>query len=234
MHMQLIHRGSLVKVLVVGILIQAAEFTWAQADQPPAEPPTGPIRVALLTYARGKTTRCFTASFLAEVDRRTTMTVDHEVQRVELSNAKLYEYPFAILAGKDMFTLTSDQRRNLRHFIQRGGFLMASPNCASHPWQSSFRRELKEVLPEAGLTKLDYNHPIFHVVDDIEALAAVSGKPDPPIYAIEYQGRVVGVFSPNGLNETDEAGEVCECCCGHEIAHAGLLKVNLLAYALTH
>jgi len=234
MYAQPIHHILLTTALAAGMLLSAAPRAWAQAEQPDDKAATDPMRIALLTYARGKTTACFAASFLAEADQRIKRNIAHEVTRVDLADSKLYDYPFAILAGEDMFTLTSDQRRNLRHFIERGGFLLASPNCASKPWQKSFQRELKQALPEAGLKKLEQDHPIFHIINDVETLTTLSGEANPPIYAIEYQGRVAGVFSPNGLNETDDAGEACECCCGHEIADAGPLKINLLAYALTH
>ena len=42
------------------------------------------------------------------------------------------------------------------------------------------------------------------------------------------------ILSPDGLNDTANAGPSCCCCGGNEIKSAKEINVNLLAYALTH
>lgn len=52
------------------------------------------------------------------------------------------------------------------------------------------------------------------------------------IEGIEIDGRLAVVFSPEGLNDTKNAGEGCCCCGGNEILNAKYVNANILAYAL--
>jgi hypothetical protein len=47
-------------------------------------------------------------------------------------------------------------------------------------------------------------------------------------------GRLVLVFSPSGLNDTDQAEEGCCCCGGEELIDAHMINANILVYVLTH
>ena len=51
---------------------------------------------------------------------------------------------------------------------------------------------------------------------------------------LTIDGRVVMVYSADGLNDTANAGGNCCCCGGNEVLNARQVNVNLLVYAVTH
>ncbi|KKK90983.1 hypothetical protein LCGC14_2717540, partial [marine sediment metagenome] len=142
-------------------------------------------------------------------------------------------YPFAVMTGEGAFSLTPAQRRNLRNYVSRGGFLVASAGCSSSAWDASFRSEIHKIFPDLKLKRLPMSHPIFHTVYDIKSL---TNKRSSSTYleALEIDKKIVLVYSKDGLNDTANAGPGCCCCGGNEIYVARQVNVNLLAYALTH
>jgi hypothetical protein len=121
----------------------------------------------------------------------------------------------------------------MRNYLEGGGFIIASAGCSSPEWQASFRRALAEVFPELQLSPLDQSHPVFHTVYDIHLLE-LKHSSEAHLEGLEIDGKIVLIFSPDGLNDTGMAGGNCCCCGGDEIRNARQMNVNLLAYALTH
>ncbi len=127
------------------------------------------------------------------------------------------------------------QRENLRDYLMHGGFIEASAGCSSEPWNQSFHREIAAIFPDIKMKTLGPNHPIFHTVYDIGSSPYHSGASHlPKVEALEIDGRVVVLWSPDGLNDTGNAGPNCCCCGGNEVGEAKKMNVNILAYALTH
>ena len=50
---------------------------------------------------------------------------------------------------------------------------------------------------------------------------------------ITLNGKIVLLYSPDGLNDSSNA-EGCCCCGGNEIQNAMEINANILAYALLH
>ena len=59
--------------------------------------------------------------------------------------------------------------------------------------------------------------------------------PDPTarLLGLEKNGKLVIVYSPHGLNDTEHS-EGCCCCGGNEISNSLEINVNILVYALCH
>jgi hypothetical protein len=203
----------------------------AAAPDPGNEP--GVVQCANLIYGQNQTSHCFSDEFLAQIQKDTNVRTNRRFFPVKLEAAELYQYPFAIMTGDGNFTLTQAQRDNLRQYLLRGGFLVASPSCSSQPFNASFRSEIARAFPDIKLQTLALDHPIFHTVHDINQLQATHGGPAPHIEALEIDGRIALIYSPDGLNDTPNAGPGCCCCGGNEIVNAKLINVNLLAYALS-
>jgi hypothetical protein len=193
----------------------------------------GTVSCANLVYGDNKTSVCFSAEFLAQISRETNVIAEPEFTQVKLESPELYQHPFAIMTGEGAFQLTTEQRENLRNYLTAGGFVVASAGCSSKPWIDSFRSEIASAFPEIKLEKIDLEHPIFHTVYDISALDCKS-REQAALEGLEIDGKIVLVFSPDGLNDTGKAGGSCCCCGGNEILNARQVNVNLLAYTLTH
>lgn len=195
----------------------------------------GTVRAANLIYGNDKTSTCFASHFLQQIEEDTHVRTEKQFAPVRLESAELYDHPFAVWTGEGSFTLTSDQRDNLREYLTSGGFIVASASCSSTKWNASFAAEMKQVFPELEMQTLSGDHPVFHTVYDITSSKYKSGESKlPRLDGLEIDGRVVLIWSPDGLNDTSNAGGNCCCCGGNEVKSAKLINVNLLAYALTH
>ena len=207
----------------------------AGATEPAALAMPGEVACANLVYGRNKTSECFADHFLRQIHEDSFISTTGAFHSVRSDDAELFGYPFAVMSGEGRFRLTDGQIENLRAYLTSGGFLVASAGCSSKQWNSSFGEAIKAVLPEAELFTLEADHPVFHTVYDItESRYRSGGTRLPELRAIELDGRVVMIWSPDGLNDTGNAGHKCCCCGGNEIKDAKRLNVNLLAYALTH
>ncbi|MEX2671340.1 MAG: DUF4159 domain-containing protein [Phycisphaeraceae bacterium] len=200
----------------------------AEPDEP------GVVRVANLIYARNKSSQCFADHFLADVEAETHVTTARSFDAVHLESEELYDFPFAIMTGEGAFTLTPDQRENLRSYLTNGGFLVASAGCSSQPWKSSFRREIARVFSDVALEPIPSDHAVFSTVYEIDELKTKRTNVTGELEGLIVDGRIVAIFSEQGLNDTANAGSNCCCCGGNEITNARQMNVNLLTYALTH
>lgn len=205
----------------------------AQDNANQTEPRFGEVQCANLIYANDKTSVCFSDAFMAQAQRDANIRTTGKFTPVKLDSPDLFEHPFAVMTGEGAFTLTDAQRRNLLNYLSRGGFIVASAGCSSREWADSFLREIKQIAPDQPLKKLEMDHAIFRTVYDIKTLTAKQGN-RPYLAGLEIDGRIVLVFTEDGLNDTGNAGPQCCCCGGNEIRNAKEVNVNLLAYALTH
>lgn len=193
----------------------------------------GVVQCANLIYGRGKSSVCFSDEFLAQIQKDTNIRTNRRFFSVKLESSELYTYPFSVMTGEGSFSLTAAQRENLRNYLNRGGFLVASAGCSSSSWDASFRAEMQAVFPQLKLKKLQMSHPIFHTLYDITSLKTKRAS-NPYLEGLEIDGKIVLVYSHEGLNDTANAGPGCCCCGGNEIKNARKINANLLVYALTH
>jgi hypothetical protein len=192
--------------------------------------PDGVVQVANLVYAGVKSSQCFADHFLVEAEKATSISTSRRFHAVKLSSQEVYDFPMLIMTGEGAFELPEAERQNLRLYIQRGGFLLASAGCSSEDWDRSLRRELAKIFPDAPLAPLEMTHPVFHTVKDIPKLTAKHGEPR-PLEGVTVNGRMGILYSQDGLNDTQHTQGCC-CCGGNEIVNSMDINVNILAYTL--
>ena len=191
------------------------------------------VRCANLIYAGTQTSRCFSDEFLSAVQRESTIATERRFKSVKLDSEELFAFPFVVMTGEKEFSLSAKERENLKKYLTRGGFLLASAGCSSKEWDRSFRREMRQVLPERKLTRIDMDHAVFKTVKTIKELKLSHGGSDPYLEGIENDGKTVVIYSSQGLNDTAHTVGCC-CCGGNEIVNSMEVNVNILVYALTH
>ncbi|QEG22468.1 DUF4159 domain-containing protein [Mariniblastus fucicola] len=196
-----------------------------------AQTTTGEVKCANLIYARNKTSVCFSSDFMDDINNKTNIRTDGKFSPVRLEDENLFDYPFSVMTGEGNFKLSQSQQESLKNYLTGGGFVVASAGCSDGSWASSCRKELNGLFPENKMKKLEMDHPIFHSFYDIKRLN--SARKD--LEGLEIDGKIVLVFSSDGLNDSDNAeDESCCCCGGNEIDNARQININLLIYALTH
>jgi len=180
-----------------------------------------------------KTSVCFADYFLGEAARITNLGIEPSFLKLKLGDDELFSTPFCVFTGTGDFKLSDKERANLRAYLQRGGFMVASPGCSDAAWVAAFRREIEGALPNEPMKTLPMTHPIFGMVHQVPQLHLEKKKGTTMLQGIELDGRLALVFSPEGLNDTDHTKGCC-CCGGNEVAESMLMNINLLVYALVY
>src|SRR5207253_3315746 len=160
--------------------------------------PNSVVQVANLIYAGVKSSHCFSDHFLVTAEQESAISTSRRFHAVKLSSDELFNFPLIIMTGEGSFELAEKERENLRSYVERGGFLLASAGCSSHEWDRSFRREMSLVFPQYPLVAVGMEHPIFHTVYEIKELQAKHGKPK-PLEGVTVGGRIGVLYSQDGL-----------------------------------
>jgi hypothetical protein len=206
----------------------------AEAKKAATTDSTLEVDCANLSYGGGKTSRCVAPVFLKEFSTKTEIPTTGKFASVNLSDAAVFDHPFCVMSGEGAFTLTEAERTQVKEYLTRGGFLLASAGCSSEEWSKSFRREIAAIFPDDPLEEIPLTHALFRTVHDIGKLDTKRRNHTAKLEGLTLDGRLAIVFSSDGLNDTASAGGNCCCCGGDEIVNARQVNVNILAYALTH
>jgi len=191
------------------------------------------VEIANLIYGNeASTSVCFASGFLDLLARETTIRPQRTPVPVEAMSVDLFGHPFAVMTGEGDFTLRDREVEYLRRYLDSGGFILASAGCSNAAWDRAFRREYARIRPDVALRRIPLEHEIFHTVFEIDHILTKRGSREVELLGIEIDGRLALVYSPQGLNDTGNAGGGCCCCGGNEIRNAKYLNANILAYAL--
>jgi len=197
----------------------------AQASDGPGEA----IECANLIYGGTKSSVCFSEEFLSAVASQTSINTARKFKPVKLAEKEVFRFPFAVMTGEGAFTLLEEERRNLKLYLEKGGFLLASAGCSSKEWGDSFVREMETIFPERKLGEVPMEHAIFRTIFDVPRLD--TKHQDSRLQGLTLGGKIVVIYSPDGLNDTATMHGCC-CCGGNEIKNSQKVNANILVYAL--
>jgi hypothetical protein len=145
----------------------AAVILIALAPEPaPAQAPTPAgareFGIARLKYGGGGDwyeDRTSLANLMRALRARTTIPVAGQQEAVvEPGAAALFQYPFVYACGHGNMKFTATEAANVRRWLDAGGFLWVDDDFGI---ETSFRREMKKVFPDAALVELPFSHPVF-------------------------------------------------------------------------
>lgn len=194
----------------------------------------GVVQCANLIYGGTHTSRCFSDEFLSVVQRKTAIPTERRFKSVKLSSKELFKFPFAMMTGEKNFLFTIKERKNLKEYLTKGGFLLASAGCSNKKFDKSFRMEIRRIFPKKKLEVIKLTHPLFRTVNKIKKLDVNHGnKTKAKLEGLTLNGKLVMVYSSHGLNDTANTKGCC-CCGGSEISNALDINVNILVYAILH
>jgi hypothetical protein len=221
-------------LVVLLLAIAALTLPMVMLQPTAAQDSKARVQVGVLKYAGNKTSKCFANGFLKTVAENTRIDVHREFVPAVLSEDTVYQFPFLIMSGEGEFKLSDDEKRILKSYLQRGGFILASAGCSSQSWADSFRELMKELFPDQPMAQLPLDHPLMRTIYQLDSLPTRRKEVAGYLEGVAIEGRLVVVFSAMGLNDTENAGGGCCCCGGNELVDAHRLNANLLAYVLTH
>lgn len=84
--------------------------------------------------------------------------INTKIATVEPGSAELFLYPFVHMTGHGNVVFSASDVVNLKNYLSAGGFLHIDDNYGMDEY---IRKEIKKIFPEASLTEIPKNHPIF-------------------------------------------------------------------------
>lgn len=99
-------------------------------------------------------------NMLKYLKQHTNIDVEVKTEEfVEAGSEKLFNYPFVYMTGHGNISFTDAEARNLRKYMQNGGFLYVDDD---YGLDHAFRREIAKVFPDEKLVELPFSHGIYH------------------------------------------------------------------------
>ena len=119
------------------------------------------------------------------------MNLDEEIAFVDVGSPDLFDFPWLHMTGHGNVVLSSSETRNLRIYLEAGGFLHISDNYGMDPY---VRREMRKVFPSVDWVELPWSHDVFHSAFDFDKglpkIHEHDGLP-PRGYGLFHEGRLV-------------------------------------------
>jgi hypothetical protein len=200
------------------------------------EPSAGDsITIARLQYEGGGDWYANASSLpnlLAAIRERTGIPVASREVNVRPLDPTLYDYPYLYMTGHGDVRFSPAERAQLREYLTSGGFLHADDN---YGLDESFREEIALIFPDAELTEIPSDHPVFHTFYDLpDGLPKIhehDGNP-PQALGVFLGGRLVVFYSyesdlGDGWEDEDVHGDAEDL---RETAFR--MGVNLFLYVL--
>lgn len=103
-----------------------------------------------------------------------------------LDDPDLFKYPIAFMWEPGFWNLTDGEAASFRAWLNKGGFAVFEDFDGSSQW-FVFESQMRRVLPEGRLVRLDRSHPIFDTffrVQDIDAIVHPMSGIAPSYYGI--------------------------------------------------
>lgn len=134
-------------------------------------------------------------NLLTAVRERTGIPATQREATVTPADPSLGDFPLLYMTGHGEVRFTPEERAALRRYLTSGGFLHADDN---YGLDASFRREIAEIFPDAELTELPPEHPLFRVFyafpEGIPKIHEHDGQP-PQALGIFHGGRLVVLYT---------------------------------------
>jgi hypothetical protein len=162
------------------------------------EAPSSALRIGRVKYAGGGdwyNDPSAEVNLLRFARTAAGLDVDPAYTAVEAGSDQLFTFPVVFLTGHGNIAFSDRDVRNLRAYLQNGGFLYADDD---YGMDRSFRREMKKVFPEQELTELPYSYGLYHAPFQFPAGPPKTHQHDgnpPRGYGLFYKGRLVVYYT---------------------------------------
>jgi len=168
----------------------------------------------------------------------TNINVEHLSYRiVNLSSDEVFEYPFALVSEPGEMALNEKEFRNLREYVNRGGFVLIDD--FDGPWQfDNFRRQLRYAFPTQDLHRLTAEHTafnLFYVIRSLTIFATYVPGDEPIFYGLDREDgtlAIVACFNNDLENFWDWIGSSAYPL--RPATEAFRVGANLAIYSMTH
>ena len=218
------------------------------------------VRIKYDSYGRGGwfvDYRDSELNFSLRLQQLTSLKVNPEPIVLELTDPKLFDYPFIYIIEPGSLVFRPEEVVALRRYLLNGGFLMVDDFWGDDEYYN-FYQEIKRVFPDREPAEVPLEHEIFHCVYDLKE------KPQLPSIGQAQAGRASGAtWEPRYGSDTsvphyrairDDADRIMVFICHNtdlgdgwereaedpwyfeefSVKKAYPLGINIVTYALTH
>ncbi len=138
-------------------------------------------------------------NFSLRLQQLTTIKVNPEPIVLELTDPKLFDYPFIYIIEPGGLMFHPEEVTALRKYLLNGGFLMVDDFWGDEEYDN-FYQEIKRVFPDREPVDVPLEHEIFQCVYPLNE------KPQLPSINNAWQGRSTGVtWEPRYGSDTSKA-----------------------------
>nr|WP_221774567.1 DUF4159 domain-containing protein [Pelagicoccus albus] len=196
-------------------------------------------------------------NFAYRLQQMTSLKVNPDSAVVRLDEDNLADYPFLYMVEPGSLSFRETEVRALRDYLLNGGFLMVDDFWGDAEWEN-LEYELRRVFPDREFHELELEHPIFHIVFDLQE------KPQVPSvgHARHYEGTDITWETDKGPSAEfvhyraiyDDQGRMCVIICHNTDLGDGWeregesewyfrefsekraypMGINIIVYAMTH
>lgn len=106
-------------------------------------------------------------NFSFRLQQLTTLKVNPRPVQLELTDEKLFDYPWIYMIEPGSLSFSDEEVTALRKYLLNGGFMMVDDFWGGDEYDN-FHREIKRVFPDREVVDLPLEHPIFHCVYDLK------------------------------------------------------------------
>jgi hypothetical protein len=202
-------------------------ISFAAAAAPPCQ-----LTVARLKYGGGGdwyTGPSMLPNLVQFARERATLPLCDTAAVVEVSDQRLFHFPFLFMTGHGEVRFTAQERTRLRKFLIGGGFLWADDNYGI---DKAFRREMAALFPENPLVPIPAGHPIYRSFYKLPGLPKIHEHDGEPAQAfgVFFEGRLIVLYTYSAdIGNAMEDPHIHNV--GTELREAGLeMAVNILSW----
>ncbi|TWT82597.1 hypothetical protein CA13_40600 [Planctomycetes bacterium CA13] len=211
------------------------------------EPTRGTIQIAMLSLgAGGEEARRAIPNVAALIRQQVKIDIIAGKEPVGLDASSLSRLPILWMHGRTEFQLSETQRDELREFLRNQGMIFATSVCGNDAFTKSFRREMKAILPNAPLQRMEANHPAltnayggFDITTvtirnptDRGSSQVVGTRTAPPEIEFSIVDNMAGVFfSPLDVSCALESQNSVQCP-GYPTSDAAKIVANMILFGL--
>jgi hypothetical protein len=114
--------------------------------------------------------------FLPALRRLTNLSVADDSRHLELSDDRIFDYPFLFLQqpGQGNWRPTTQEAERLREYLLRGGFMLVDDFHGEYEW-AVFESVMQQVLPDRQIVEIPDDDPIMHVFYDLGDRVQIPG-----------------------------------------------------------
>ena len=173
-------------------------------------------------------------NLLEAINERTTIRAAPREENVEITDPKLFQYPYLYMTGHGKVRFSDEDIKILRKYFAAGGFLHADDN---YGMDSTFRREIEKVFPDSPLIELPFDHDIYHSFYEFpNGLPKIHehDSESPQGFGIFYDDQLVVFYTyesdlGDGWEDPDVHNDPPE-----KREDAIRMGINIIVYSLTH